>query len=187
MILITHEEFREKLKNSPEKAHRELFETYCNYVYTIVYNRLRSCAVKEDIEECVCDVFADVYVYYDSGKDIEGELSGFIGTIARRKSGEIFKRSAGRSGSLSLDDEMQENMISPLNTENEADRHSLQGSIIDSIIDLGEPDSTIIIQKYYYGRSSDEISHMVSLTPENVRMRSSRAVKKLKEKLKNII
>lgn len=178
---ITHEEFREKIKKSPEKAHRELFEKYCNYVYNIVFNRLRSCASKEDIEECVCDVFADVYVYYDSSRDVEGELSGFIGTIARRKSGEIFKKSVTHLTPVSLDDEIQETVCSSLNIENESEKHSLQGRITDSIISLGEPDSTIVFQKYYYGRSSKEIAKMVSLTPENVRMRSSRAVKKLKE------
>ena len=158
-----------------------MLEEYCNYVYTIVFNRLRSCVCREDIEECVCDVFADVYIYYDSSKEIEGELKGFIGTIARRKSGEIFRNTVGRSEALSLDDEMQKSVRSPLDIENEAEKHSLQSRITDSIIDLGEPDSTIIFQKYYYGRSSLEISDMVSLTPENVRMRASRAVKKLKK------
>ena len=67
---MTHEEFRRELKRSPEQAHRTLFETYCNYVYTIVYNRLRSCASREDIEECVCSVFADVFVSYDPEKDV---------------------------------------------------------------------------------------------------------------------
>ena len=55
--------------------------------------------------------------------------------------------------------------------------------ILGKIAGLGEPDSTIIIQKYYYGRSAAEIAGMVKLTPENIRVRSGRAVKKLKEML----
>ena len=55
--------------------------------------------------------------------------------------------------------------------------------ILDKIAELGEPDSTIIFQKYYYGRSAKEIAEMVRLTPENIRVRSGRAVKKLKEML----
>ena len=49
--------------------------------------------------------------------------------------------------------------------------------------ELGEPDSTIIIQKYFFMRSSAEISKLVSLTPEAVRVRCSRALKKLRETL----
>ena len=55
--------------------------------------------------------------------------------------------------------------------------------LLDAVAELGEPDSTIIIQKYYYGRSAKEIAKMLSLTPENIRVRSGRAVRKLKEML----
>jgi RNA polymerase sigma-70 factor (ECF subfamily) len=55
--------------------------------------------------------------------------------------------------------------------------------LLDKIAELGEPDSTIIMQKYYYGRSAKEIAAMTSLTPENIRVRSGRAVRKLREML----
>ena len=50
--------------------------------------------------------------------------------------------------------------------------------MIDS---LGEPDSVIIMQKYYFGRSSKEISEIVSLSPAAVRVRCGRAVKRLRK------
>ena len=52
--------------------------------------------------------------------------------------------------------------------------------LLGKIRDLGEPDSTIILMKYYYGRSAKDIAGAVSLTPENVRVRSGRALKKLR-------
>jgi len=182
-IIITHEELRKKLKKSSEQAHRELFSEYCNYVYTIVFNRLRSCRSREDIEECVCDVFADVFFYYDTEKELSGDVSGFIGTIARRKSGDIFKKHISLKENMSLDDEVLQNTDSGFSTEKETEYHFQQRIILDYILKLGEPDSTIIIQKYYYGCSSEEISKMVSLTAENVRVRCGRAVKKLREML----
>ena len=57
--------------------------------------------------------------------------------------------------------------------------------ILEKIAELGEPDSTIIIQKYYYGRTSKEISEMLSITPEHIRVRNSRAVRKLKDMLEH--
>ena len=41
---------------SPANAHTALFNEYFNYVYSIVFNKLRSCGTKEDIEECVSDI-----------------------------------------------------------------------------------------------------------------------------------
>ena len=180
---MTHKEFRSKSRLSTETAHKELFEEYCSYVYTIVYNRLRSCVSREDIEECVCDVFADVYIYYDDSKEIEGDISGFIGTIARRKSAEIYKRSAVRSEAVSMDDESLYMISSDQDIEAEAEKNERRRTVLDKIRELGEPDSTIIVQKYYYGRTAKEIAEMVALTPENVRVRSGRAVKKLREML----
>lgn len=184
---MTHEEFRSKIQISTEQGHRELFETYCNYVYTIVFNKLRSCASREDIDECVCDVFADVYIYYDSSKNVSGDISGFIGTVARRKAADIYKRSVSpKPETVSIDDDASQELESGSDIESDVENKELRSLILDKIDELGEPDSTIIIQKYYYGRTAKEISEIVSLSPENIRVRSGRAVKRLKEILGNI-
>ena len=180
---MTHEEFRNKIKVSPEQAHKELFESYCNYVYTIVFNRLRSCAVREDIEECVCDVFADVYCYYDTEKELSCDISGFIGTIARRKAAALYKRKVSCAETVSIDDEHMQQIISEQDVERDTTVNEQRRIILDKIAELGEPDSTIMIQKYYYGRNANEIAEIVKLNPENIRVRSGRAVRKLKEML----
>ncbi|WP_242839957.1 RNA polymerase sigma factor [Ruminococcus flavefaciens] len=160
-----------------------MFEAYCGYVYTIVFNRLRSVAAREDIEECVCDVFADVYCYYDPGKNVSGGMSGFIGTIARRKAAALYKSIISGAETVSIDDESAQQLSSEQDVERETAANEQCRIILGKIAGLSEPDSTIIIQKYYYGRSAAEIAGMVKLTPENIRVRSGRAVKKLKEML----
>ena len=180
---MTHEEFRRELKSSPEQAHRALFESYCNYVYTIVYNRLRSCASREDIEECVCSVFAEVFVSYDTDKDVSGDISGFIGTVARRRAAALYRRSSAREPEVPLDGEALQLPDCAQDVEKITDDNERRKVLLDTIAKLGEPDATIIMQKYYYGRSAREIAKMVSLTPENIRVRCSRAVKKLKAML----
>ena len=183
---MTHEDFRKELKSSPEQAHKALFEAYCNYVYTIVFNRLRSCASREDIEECVCDVFADVFLSYDSNKDVSGDISGFIGTIARRRAAAVYRKSSSHAETVPLDDEAIQLPDAAQDVERMTDDSERRRLLLDAIAKLGEPDSTIIIQKYYYGRSAKEIAKMLSLTPENIRVRSGRAVKKLKEMLEKM-
>lgn len=73
------------IHEAPDKGHRLLFDEYKNYVYAIVYNRLRSVASWEDIEECVGDVFADVCIGLEHGGSDIRELSGYISVIAKRK------------------------------------------------------------------------------------------------------
>ncbi len=178
---MKQDEFRKIMKKSRHEGCRMLFDEYCNYVYAIVFNRLRSCASREDIDECVGDIFSDVYRYFDYDGSFEGDMSGFIGTVARRRSSYYYNRLTKNSNeSVSLDDDEIQEVCSGDDVENEVSRNEFQHFLIDKITELGEPDYTIIIQKYYYNRTSSEISRIVSMTPEAVRMRCGRALKKLK-------
>lgn len=181
---MTHEEFRTVSQQSKEAAQRMVFNEYFNYVYTIVFSRLRSCGSREDIEECVGDVFADLYIYYDRNRELSGDISGFVGAIARNKAIDMFNRlSRRRKFFVSSDDEDFPEQEAPDNTEDTIDKKELRSSLLNCIALLGEPDSTIILQKYFFMRSSKEIAEKVSLSPEAVRVRCSRALKKLREKL----
>ena len=53
----------------------------------------------------------------------------------------------------------------------------------DCIESLGEPDSTIVIQKFYYNKNSHQIAGLLSMKPSAVRMRVKRAAAKLREAL----
>ncbi|MBR6967788.1 MAG: sigma-70 family RNA polymerase sigma factor [Ruminococcus sp.] len=171
-----------KIAVTDEREQRRLFDTYCNYVGTIVFNRLRSCAGREDMEECLCDVFAEVYLHYDSEKAAGGSEQGFIGTVARRKAAAYYRRAVASERTESGEELL--NAADPAaDTERELESRELRSMLLDKIAELGEPDSTIIMQKYYYGRSAREIAAMTSLTPENIRVRSGRAVRKLGEML----
>ena len=181
---MTNEEYHRRSQVSSREAHRAVFDEYFNYVYTIVFNRLRSCASREDIEECVCDVFAEFYRCYDYSKAPDGDISGFIGVLARRMASARYRKNSAGAETVPLEDEACKVSDPAADTENEVEGKELRRIILDSIAALGEPDSTIILMKYYYGRSAKEIAGAVSLTPENVRVRSGRAVKKLGDILK---
>ena len=58
---MTDSELRELMRVSAEKGRRALFDEYCAYVYAIAAMKLKNCASREDIEECVSDVFAEIY------------------------------------------------------------------------------------------------------------------------------
>ena len=53
--------------------------------------------------------------------------------------------------------------------------------LYERIMELGEPDSTIVVHRYYYDRTSAEIAEHLNMTAANVRMRLSRALKQLRK------
>ncbi len=179
---MTEEELRSLLQKSKKEGHRAIFQQYGNYVYTIVYSKLRSCATHEDIEECVSDVFAEIFMHLDTDK--EGSLQGYISIVAKRTAINAYHRLSRKSCMMiSLDDEN----IPPVRTEEDIardyEKKTMRSFLLDKIKALGEPDSNIIIQKYFYRRNSGQIAKMLSLSPATVRKRCERAMKKLKATL----
>ncbi|MCR4796372.1 MAG: sigma-70 family RNA polymerase sigma factor [Ruminococcus sp.] len=181
---MTDKEYERLFARSPQEAQNVLFDQYFNYVYTIVFNKLRSCAAKEDIEECVSDVFADIFAYFADGSKQNENLKGFISTVAIRKAINMFHSLTSKSGrTFSLEEEDTENLRDDTDIAQNAERAELRRTLLRLVDELGEPDSSIIIQKYYYGMNSKEIAETVSLEPAAVRVRCSRAIKRLKDKL----
>ena len=179
---MTHSEYRLLLKTDRSKAQQALFNEYLNYVYAIAYNRLHSCGSREDIGDCVIDVFMDVFSSYDHKSDIDGDIKGFIGTVAFRKATNYYRKLCRNGVGFSLD-EYAEAISSDENIAESAEIDETRTILLDLIESLGKPDSTIIIEKFYYGRSSLEISKIVHISPIMVRVRCSRALKKLRKLL----
>ncbi len=184
---MTGSEYIELLKKSPHTAHQSIFDEFIKYVYTIVHNSLIDCAAREDIEECVSDVFAAIYLDLDSKSDCGGDLKGYVRTIAKRKAVDKYRKLTVKSLKLvSIHNEDFNNMESDYHIEEETETAELQHILMTKIEELGEPDSSIIIQKYYYNRTSREIAENLSMKGSSVRMRCSRALKRLKKSLSEV-
>lgn len=184
---MTDEQYREILKNSPATAHRLIFDEYYNYVYTIVFNRLRSIASSEDIEECISDVFSDIFMGYDPKNTYSGDIKGFVAAIAKNRSIDMYRKLHSRMvGSVSLDNDEALQITSPEKVDELAEKAETGNAVLNAVSSLGEPDSTIIMQKYYYGRNSADIADMVGMRADAVRKRLSRAMDKLKKILTDI-
>lgn len=180
---MTHSEFCFMLQKDKSGAQQALFNEYLNYVYAIVYDRLRRCGSREDISECVIDVFMEVFSSYEPQADLSGDIKGFIGTVAYRKALDYFRRLCRKGVSLSLDDDKNETVSSDENITEMTEQNELREILLDLIERLGRPDSVIIMEKFFYGRNSLEISRLVHLSPITVRVRCSRALKKLRKLL----
>lgn len=184
--MMTDTEITALMKRSPDEGRRELFEEYCQYVYAIVTANIKNCGTREDAEECVGDVFADVYRFLETHR-IETSLKALIGTIAKRRSIDFFRRHAKKfDREVSLDSDDFRELPSAERVDAAVEKKERNRLIMEKIAELGEPDSTIIVQQFFYNRTSREIADIVSLTAANVQKRSSRARKKLRTLLSDI-
>lgn len=179
----TETEIRYLLKTHPEQGERALFDLYYHYVYTIMYHRLSGIASREDLEECVIDCFTEVFLHVNP--DYDGSLKAYIGTVAKHKAINTYKQlqtSAGRRADLSEYGEEKLNQLSSgEDIEASVEQTEQTQILLDCIAELGEPDATILIQKFFYDHNASEISRIVKLHPVTIRVRCSRALKRLKK------
>ncbi|MBQ3947567.1 MAG: sigma-70 family RNA polymerase sigma factor [Ruminococcus sp.] len=182
---MTGSEYCSLLRNSPQQAHKAIFDEYFNYAYTIVFNRLRSVAGTEDVEECVSDVFAEVFFNYSEDDKGDKDMKGYIATIAQRRAIDRFRSISVKNGrSVSLEGDVLTELKAEEDIVENSEKKDVQLTLIQLIKELGEPDSTIILHKYYYDRSSGEIAKLLNMKATNVRMRCKRALEKLRLMLK---
>ncbi|MBR1723962.1 MAG: hypothetical protein IJ723_02940, partial [Ruminococcus sp.] len=143
---MTGTEYGELCRQSPDKAYQTLFDEYCNYVYAVVYSKLRDCAAREDIEECVSDIFAEIYTKYDIDSGFEGDMRGYIGTVAKRRAVNSYHQLSAHGTTASLDEEDAPEPADDRDPEEERRQAELSRMLLEKILSLGEPDSTIVIQ-----------------------------------------
>lgn len=176
---MTEELIRASAAHDRNAGARALIDTYYSYVYAIVYRRLCGIGTHEDAEECVSDVFLDVLGSLPAVR--EGSLQAYIGTVARNKAINACRAlTAAKRRTASLD---EEGLPEPQSLEDiaaGAERAEQTRLLLDAIEQLGEPDATIIIQKYYYDRNASEIGRILGMNPITVRSRCARALKKLR-------
>lgn len=171
---MTECELRARIRRSEKEGFRTLFHEYRAYVYTVIWNRIGSVGSREDAEEAVSDVFADVFLHF--GEIREGSLQGYIGTVARRTAIDWFRRLSVREPGEELPEEL------PDSTDVTAagERAVLREKLMQAVETLGQPDANIILQRFYYDRTYNEIARTLRMAPAAVRMRASRALKRLR-------
>ena len=174
---MTEWELRALIRRSEKEGFRALFQEYKAYVYTIVWNRIGSVGSREDAEEAVSDVFADVFLHFEGIR--EGSLQGYIGTVAKRTAIDCYRRlSAHEPGA-----ELSEDVPDSSDISAQGERAVLRQQLLRAVESLGQPDASIILQRFYYERTYGEIARSLRMTSASVRVRASRALKRLRKLL----
>lgn len=168
-----------------QDRYRKIFDDYYRYVYAIAFSKLKNCGSDEDAEDCVSEIFADLFVYLDNHEVDDSRIKSVISAVAGNKSVDMFRKvSLRQRRNISTEEYDIQEMVSAENTEEKIENRETGRTLLNLILSLGHPDSDIVMQKYYYNRKSREIAELTGLSPAAVRKRCSRAMKTLKELIK---
>jgi len=168
------------LKQNPENGVRQLMGQYAGLVYSVISGRAGSVATVQDLEECVSDVIFEVFQNRDRIDLNKGSLKAFIAVVARKRAINLFNKKMKEIDRASPTEYIggAENAAYYEDDIIKKEEHQF---LIDSVKSLGEPDSSIVFRKYYFGQKSKEIAADLGMTTGAVDTRLSRAVNKLRD------
>ncbi len=184
--MISDIELLDLLHNKPELGLKMMMDNYMGLIYTIIFNKLSAIYSKEDIEECVSDVFFEVF-HYKSRINLEkGSIKAFLAIVAKRKAIDMYRKNKNNNH-IPIEDVSQDLYSVEDDVSNSILLKESNSMLIDAIKSLGEPDSEIIIRKYYLHQSSKDISKDLDLKVNTIDKKVSRCIQKLKKVLGGII
>ncbi|WP_255452652.1 RNA polymerase sigma factor [Aquimarina sp. RZ0] len=160
-----------------------LVARYQNLVYTVVYRVVRNREVAEEVAQ---DTFIKAYKSLSSYRG-EAKFSTWLYTIAYRKSLDAIKKEK-HVMSTTLIEEISEGEVGLVNDAlSNLQAKERKKIISDSIMQLPEDEAVIVTLYYFEEKSIKEITKIVGLTMDNVKIKLFRSRKKLYSMLKHHI
>ena len=181
--MATDVEILELLQRAKDKGLELMMDTYMGLAYTIVHSKIATICSKEDIEECVSDVFYELYKNKEKIDLEKGSLKAFLAIIAKRKAIDIYRRHAKQSNKVVSIETFNASEFIDLESDNEkiySDKQT-RTMLLEEIKALGEPDSEILTRRYFFEQSSKAISEVMGIKVNTVDKRIGRALVKLKK------
>ena len=177
------EYYIEQTLNSNVNAYSFLVEKYKHMVFTLT---LRIVKNREEAEEVAQDVFVKAYKNLENFKG-DSKFSTWIYKIAYYASLDVIKRNKRQVKTENIDslyDGNLENVQDALKDLHEKDRKKV---INEAILKLNEEERIILTLFYFEELAIKEISKVVNLSDDNIKVKLFRSRKKLASILKHVI
>ena len=164
---------------------RKLIDVYSSVVFGAVNSRLCGICSYDEIEACVSLVFTDFYFNIGKYDCRRCGLKTYLSALARHKAIEEYRRAARQMLRVRQEDDMLLELPDSFNLESDAERRISEKQLLRAVDSLGNPDSRIIIRRYFYAQPSSQIAREMGMTDAAVRKRISRALARLRKLLED--
>lgn len=176
---INSENFIRYLKKKDEKALDYIIDIYGGLIKFVINKHLYD--MKDYHEECIQDVFFDVWNGIDKYDSTKGDFRNWIAAIAKYKC-IMYKR---KYSYISLNKDIEDIELAIDNIEIELRNKELKEEVNSLLENLKEEDKRIFIEYYIEEKSVKEISRDLNIKGDNIYNRISRGKKKLRMLFEN--
>jgi len=169
--------------NGNVNAYAFLVERYKHMVFTLTIRIVKN---REEAEEVSQEVFVKAYKNLKSCKG-ESKFSTWIYKIGYYASLDVVKKNKRQINSINIDEFNEGNIGSMQDGLKYLEAKERKKVINDALLRLNEDEQVILTLYYFEEMPLKEISKVVNLSLENIKVKLFRARKKLFSLLKNVI
>lgn len=169
------------IKKRKPKALEKVMDLYMSSVYSLAKEILFCIGSEEDMEECIQDVFIDVWNNIEKFNPERGALKTWVLILCKSKALNRRKALINKRKVIELDERLAASKESL--EENYLAEESRE-KIVEAINSFNAADREIFLRRYILDQSIEEICIAMNLTRQAVDNRLWRGRKQLKESLK---
>ena len=176
---MSDNELIQKILNQEQDAFVHMIDTYSKLLWVIVGGILGKVGTTQDIEECISDVYVQVWKNPESFNQQKGSLKTFLAIIARSKALDTYRK-LSKSKIVELDEAIKSTDDDLLDYI--VDKEMCQ-ELYTAIESLTEPNKEIVIRRFFFEERPASIAKSTSLPIKEVENRLYQSKLKLREKL----
>lgn len=165
------------IKQGDTLTYEYIVEKYSKQVYYLAYNILHISCAKEDMEECVADVFLEAWVNINKFDPKKGSFKTWLFILTKYKALE-YKRKLSKLQTVNIDDLRIEDAE---NIEKQVISRQDQEKVIGIINGFNDVDKELFIRRYFYNEKINDLVTSLNLTRSAVDNRLLRGRKLIKE------
>jgi RNA polymerase sigma-70 factor (ECF subfamily) len=169
----------QKLIAKDQDVFAYIIDTYSKLLWVVAGGILNGVGTAQDIEECISDVFVQIWKNPKAFNQQKGSLKTFLAVIAKSKALDAYRKlSKNKIVEISeaiaaSDDDLLDFIM---------DKESCQ-ALYSAIESLTEPNKEIIIRRYFFDEKPAHIAARISLPVKDVENRLYQSKLKLRKRL----
>ncbi|PKM76562.1 MAG: RNA polymerase subunit sigma-24 [Firmicutes bacterium HGW-Firmicutes-15] len=172
-------EFVRGIRNKDSAAYEYMIGKYTKTIYCLAYNILSESHSKEDIEECVADVFLDAWIKIAEFNEERANFRTWLLILTKYKA--LTYRRKKRLGNIvdMADVEIKDD----INLEKQVILRQDQEQVMEIISSFQKTDREIFVRRFFLGEKINDLARVFNLSRAAIDNRLHRGRKIIKEGL----
>lgn len=165
------------IRNQDDRAINEVIVKYSRLLWPIVSAVLKNVGNVQDVEECIADVFIDLWEQPDRYNPNRGTLKSWLCMVARCKAIDRY-RALSKHSTVPLEGAM---MAGRMGMQDALMHEETKRELVAAVNALADVERDILIRRYYYEQKPREIATALDLSVKQVENHLFRSKQKLRK------